>query len=131
MSVTLAMLAALPARGQEPPRLAAAIGTDGLILHVGEEHCRVFVLLVNEGSAPINISHLDASLFVDGRLVEGKLAEAFLNSGQGTILPPGGHVGWGAMLDLFVKKPGWHRIMWKGRGFVSNEARFLLLPPKK
>jgi hypothetical protein len=131
MFVTLAMLSALPARGQEPKSLVAAIGTDGLILHVGNEHCRVFVLLANESNAPINISRLDASLFVDGRLVEGKLADAFLNSGQGPILTPGGHAGWGAMLDLFVKKPGWHRIMWKGRGFVSNEARFLLLPPKK
>jgi len=127
----LLTLAALPARAQEPKGLSAAIGTDGLILNVGDEHCRVFVLLVNGSGAPVDISHLDTKLYLDGRPVQGKLVDAFLNSGHDSVLEPGGHSQWGAMLDLFVKAPGWHRIMWKGRGFASNEARFLLLPPKK
>lgn len=127
----LALLAALPALAQEPKGLTAAIGTDGLVLHVGDEHCRVFVLLVNEGGAPAAVKDLAPKLLIDGKPAKGKLVDSFLQGDPVKVLAPGERAMWGAMLDLFVKEPGMHRISWKGRGFASNEAKFLLLPAQK
>lgn len=126
----LTWLAAMPASAAASQGLKAAIGTDGLVLNSGDGSGRFYVLLVNEGDAPVEPRQLAPELLLDGRPVTGELARAFLRHDVGAPVAPGGHLQWGAVLDLFVQEPGLHRLMWRGRGFSSNEAAFLLLPSR-
>lgn len=126
LAAGLAALTVMPSSGQEPQGLTASIGTTGLVCQVASKsNCSILLLLVNNGSAEIDTHKLGLEFYIDGKLVPNERAD-FLYAYAS--IPAGEHRQWGARMDLFIKDPGVHRLSWKGRGFSSNEAQFLLLP---
>jgi hypothetical protein len=127
----LAVLLALPASSQEGGKLSAAIGADGVYFTMRDlKKARLFLLLFNEGSEPVEPAKMAAKLYVDGRPVDKEAALTMLKDGPPGAgwkrLEPGAHFQFGIRLDALLDRPGLHRIVWKGDDFASNEVRILV-----
>ncbi|MCX5795871.1 MAG: hypothetical protein NTY77_10285 [Elusimicrobia bacterium] len=131
LPAALAAFLALPSAAQSQPKLTAMLGAQALFFTVDDlEKYPLVLLLLNEGGAAVEPAKLGSQLFLDGRPIKGELIDAFFYSsplGPGKSLAPGDHASTGLLLSLVVKEPGAHRLVWKGKGFSSNEVRLLVV----
>lgn len=124
-------LGALPAaaRGSHP---TVVVGASGLVWYqdsLGDG--RLYILLVNEGKAPVPASLGKARLIIDGKPLEGDVAGSLIAFPDKKVLAPGENLQWGAVLSAVLSSPGLHSIMIQGAGIRSNVATVLVLPGGK
>jgi|GEM_PF-5124661 len=120
------------ARSGEGAKLTAMLGVDGLYLkeELLADHS-LFFLIANSGTIPADISRSASVLYLDDSPVSLHSVRALLTVGppgpDWKSLSAGASLQFGILLSALKLKPGAHRFMWKGRGFVSNEARVLVV----
>lgn len=111
--------------------VTASLGASGVYYDMRTlDEGRIYLLLVNHGPGPVSPETLGSRLYVDGKLLTGAAVSVLLNppDPKWTSLEPGRHVLFGATLSTVLDKPGLHTLVWKGKGFTSNEVRVLVAP---